>query len=63
VADHGGVVMPNLRLTDVDVDNVMGFLAEESARIDAEIAARAPEPAPVTPPTPTAGGEGKAPCH
>jgi len=63
VADHGGVVMPNLRLTDVDVDNVMGFLAEESARIDAEIAARAPEPAPVTPPTPPAGGEGKAPCH
>ena len=35
----GGIQMPNLRLTAIDVQNVLGYLEEESARIDASLSA------------------------
>ncbi len=69
VAQYRGIVMPNLRLSEVDVDNVLGFLAEESARLDKMLEARAAQ---VTTPPPVPAvetGDGaatapkKAPCH
>lgn len=38
---YQGIPMPNLRLTDVDVDNLLGYIDEESRRIAAVRAAEA----------------------
>jgi protein SCO1/2 len=72
VEASGGMVMPNLRLTEVDVENVLQFIDEESARLDAALSERAhdaPEPAAATDAGSEAGtgaaadsGE-KKPCH
>jgi protein SCO1/2 len=37
VAQSGGIQMPNLRLTAIDVQNVLGYLEAESARVDASL--------------------------
>jgi protein SCO1 len=40
ISQYKGVVMPNLRMTQVDVDNVLQYLEEESARLDQELESR-----------------------
>ena len=45
LAQYRNIAMPNLKLTEVDVNNVLTFLAEESARIDAALEAQHQTPA------------------